>query len=184
MHTPSTCARQRFDLVVRYNNYLLASSRSVRPLYWNADSTRMPAAMHSFYLRKMYRKLLVQRRHHLGRVPIDLFKIKPSLSAVDSRGPYRAVRSTYAATRSMPPGQVRAVGLGPHRRRRQPRAASTAITRTTPIRDRRRMARRRTGTPILWPSGRNGCQICRRRSPGRHPATANSPRSRTRPARM
>jgi polyhydroxyalkanoate synthase len=37
------------------NNYLLG--REPLPfdlLYWNADSTRMPAAMHSFYLRKMY----------------------------------------------------------------------------------------------------------------------------------
>ncbi|HCO77437.1 MAG TPA: class I poly(R)-hydroxyalkanoic acid synthase, partial [Rhodocyclaceae bacterium] len=37
------------------NNYLLG--REPFPfdlLYWNSDSTRMPAAMHSFYLRKMY----------------------------------------------------------------------------------------------------------------------------------
>ena len=37
------------------NNYLLG--REPLPfdlLYWNADSTRMPAAMHSFYLRSMY----------------------------------------------------------------------------------------------------------------------------------
>ncbi|HZF35591.1 MAG TPA: alpha/beta fold hydrolase, partial [Candidatus Angelobacter sp.] len=37
------------------NNYLLG--REPLPfdlLYWNADSTRMPAAMHSFYLRNMY----------------------------------------------------------------------------------------------------------------------------------
>ena len=37
------------------NNYLLGKEpRAFDLLYWNADSTRMPAKMHSFYLRKMY----------------------------------------------------------------------------------------------------------------------------------
>lgn len=39
------------------NNYLMG--RQPFPfdlLYWNSDSTRMPAAMHSFYLRKMYQE--------------------------------------------------------------------------------------------------------------------------------
>ena len=45
------------DLVWSFaiNNYLLG--REPPPfdlLYWNADSTRMPAAMHGFYLREMY----------------------------------------------------------------------------------------------------------------------------------
>ena len=42
------------------NNYLLG--RDPFPfdlLYWNSDSTRMPAAMHSFYLRNMYLKNLL-----------------------------------------------------------------------------------------------------------------------------
>lgn len=60
------------------NNYLLG--RQPRPfdlLYWNCDSTRMPAAMHSFYLRNMY---LHNRLHEpggivLAGVPIDLHKV-------------------------------------------------------------------------------------------------------------
>src|SRR5262249_26617171 len=43
------------------NNYLLG--RDPFPfdlLYWNSDSTRMPAAMHSYYLRNMYLKNLLR----------------------------------------------------------------------------------------------------------------------------
>ena len=47
-------------------------------LYWNADSTRMPARMHSFYLRNMYLKNLmgVPGGINLKGVPIDLSKVK------------------------------------------------------------------------------------------------------------
>ncbi|MEM7652359.1 MAG: alpha/beta fold hydrolase, partial [Pseudomonadota bacterium] len=39
------------------NNYLLGKDPfPVDRLYWNTDSTRKPAAMHSFYLRKMYQE--------------------------------------------------------------------------------------------------------------------------------
>lgn len=44
------------------NNYLLGNEVAAFDLlYWNSDSTRMPAKMHSFYLRNMYQQnLLVQ----------------------------------------------------------------------------------------------------------------------------
>ena len=51
------------------NNYLLGKEPfPFDLLYWNSDSTRMPAAMHSFYLRNMYQenRLSQARRHHAG----------------------------------------------------------------------------------------------------------------------
>jgi class I poly(R)-hydroxyalkanoic acid synthase len=44
------------------NNYLLGKSPfPFDLLYWNHDSTRMPAAMHSFYLRNMYQENLLSK---------------------------------------------------------------------------------------------------------------------------
>lgn len=61
------------------NNYLLGREPiAFDLLYWNADSTRMPYMMHSFYLRNMYQKnLLVQPGGiELKGVPIDLGAIR------------------------------------------------------------------------------------------------------------
>lgn len=61
------------------NNYLLG--RDTPPfdlLYWNTDSTRLPAAMHSFYLRKMYleNRLSEPGGITLAGTPIDLGTVK------------------------------------------------------------------------------------------------------------
>lgn len=61
------------------NNYLLGKDPfPFDLLYWNSDSTRMPAAMHSFYLRNMYMKNLLKEPGGIviGDVPIDLRKIR------------------------------------------------------------------------------------------------------------
>ncbi|MEQ8192882.1 MAG: class I poly(R)-hydroxyalkanoic acid synthase, partial [Rhodospirillales bacterium] len=57
------------------NNYLLGKEPfPFDLLYWNSDSTRMPGAMHSFYLRNMYQKNLLTRPGGISMLgtPIDL----------------------------------------------------------------------------------------------------------------
>ncbi len=84
------------------NNYLLGKDPfPFDLLYWNSDSTRMPAKMHSFYLRNMYqRNLLVQPGGItlLGQ-PVDLTKIKTPTYILSTRDDHIAPwKSTYAAT--------------------------------------------------------------------------------------
>src|SRR5271163_1058187 len=84
------------------NNYLLGKSPfPFDLLYWNADSTRMPAAMHSFYLRNMYQENLLVKPGGitLDGVPIDLRKIRTPAFLLSTREDHIAPwRSTYAAT--------------------------------------------------------------------------------------
>ncbi len=85
------------------NNYLLGKDPfPFDLLYWNADSTRMPAAMHSFYLRNMYQenKLVEPGGITLAGVPIDLRKVTVPSFLLSTREDHIAPwKSTYAATR-------------------------------------------------------------------------------------
>jgi polyhydroxyalkanoate synthase subunit PhaC len=85
------------------NNYLLGKDPfPFDLLYWNADSTRMPAAMHSFYLRNMYQenKLIEPGGITLAGVPIDLRKVTVPSFLLSTREDHIAPwKSTYAATR-------------------------------------------------------------------------------------
>lgn len=68
------------DLIWPYvvNNYLLGKKPfPFDLLYWNQDSTRMPAANHAFYLREFYREnRLAKKEMKLDGVTLDLSKIK------------------------------------------------------------------------------------------------------------
>jgi polyhydroxyalkanoate synthase len=85
------------------NNYLMGREpMAFDLLYWNADSTRMPAAMHSYYLRNMYLKNLLREPGGLtlNKTPIDLAKVKTPLYFVstveDHIAPWKTV---YAGAR-------------------------------------------------------------------------------------
>ena len=84
------------------NNYLLGKEPiPFDLLYWNADATRMPAAMHSFYLRNMYHENRLSRPDgiSLKGVPIDLRLIETPTFLLSTREDHIAPwRSTYAAT--------------------------------------------------------------------------------------
>jgi polyhydroxyalkanoate synthase len=81
------------------NNYLLG--RDPFPfdlLYWNSDSTRMPARMHSFYLRNMYQanKLIEPGGITLDGTPIDLRRVTVPAYFLSTREDHIAPwRSTY-----------------------------------------------------------------------------------------
>lgn len=84
------------------NNYLLGKDPfPFDLLYWNSDSTRMPAAMHSFYLRRMYQENLLAKPGgiELKGVPIDLRTIKtPSFFLSTKEDHIAPWKSTYATT--------------------------------------------------------------------------------------
>jgi polyhydroxyalkanoate synthase subunit PhaC len=84
------------------NNYLLGKDPfPFDLLYWNSDSTRMPAAMHSFYLRRMYQenKLVEAGGITLKGVPLDLRRIKTPTYILSTREDHIAPWiATYSAT--------------------------------------------------------------------------------------
>ena len=94
------------DLVWSFviNNYLMGKEPfPFDLLYWNSDSTRMPAKMHSFYLRNMYLKNALKDPGGvtLAGVPVDLGKVRTPAyfisTAEDHIAPWK---STYlGATR-------------------------------------------------------------------------------------
>jgi polyhydroxyalkanoate synthase len=87
------------------NNYLLG--RDPFPfdlLHWNCDSTRMPAAMHSYYLRNMYMKNLLREPGGLtlDGVPIDISKVTtPSYFASAVEDHIAPWKTTYESTQLM-----------------------------------------------------------------------------------
>ena len=84
------------------NNYLMGKEPfPFDLLYWNSDSTRMPAAMHSFYLHKMYRenKLVEPGGITLMDTDVDLSAIDIPTFILSTREDHIAPwKSTYRAT--------------------------------------------------------------------------------------
>jgi polyhydroxyalkanoate synthase len=84
------------------NNYLMGQEPfPFDLLYWNDDSTRMPARMHSFYLRRMYQQndLVKPGGVELLGVKLDLRKIKLPTYILSTREDHIAPwKSTYRAT--------------------------------------------------------------------------------------
>ncbi|MCB9989234.1 MAG: class I poly(R)-hydroxyalkanoic acid synthase [Rhodospirillales bacterium] len=84
------------------NNYLMG--REPFPfdlLYWNDDATNMPAAMHSFYLRKCYNENLlpVPGGVVMNGEPIDITSIKTPSYFLSTREDHIAPwKATYATT--------------------------------------------------------------------------------------
>ncbi len=84
------------------NNYLMGKDPfPFDLLFWNADATRMPAAMHSYYLRNMYQKNLLSQPGGLviDNVPIDLRKVTiPVYLQAGKEDHIAPARSVYKAT--------------------------------------------------------------------------------------
>jgi len=84
------------------NNYLLGKEPfPFDLLYWNSDSTRMPAAMHSFYLHKMYQENLLSKPGGitLQGVPVDLGRVKTPTYIIGTKEDHIAPwHSVYAGT--------------------------------------------------------------------------------------
>jgi polyhydroxyalkanoate synthase len=98
------------------NNYLLGNDpRPFDLLYWNSDSTRLPAKMHSWYLRNLYQgnKLCQAQALTIDGEALDLTKIDvPScfISTVDDHiAPWK---STYMGARMLPEARFILGGSG------------------------------------------------------------------------
>ena len=95
------------DLVWSFyvHNYLLGKDPfPFDLLYWNSDATRMPMAMHLFYLREMYIKnrLIVPGAVNLAGTPIDLTKVKtPAYFASTVEDHIAPWATTYTGARTL-----------------------------------------------------------------------------------
>jgi len=94
------------------NNYLLGKDPfPFDLLYWNGDSTRMPAAMHSFYLRNLYLQNMLRKPGGitLAGTPIDITKVKTPAYFISTVEDHIAPwKSTYAGAQLLQ-GPVRFV---------------------------------------------------------------------------
>ena len=97
------------------NNYLLGKSpKPFDLLYWNSDSTRMPASMHSWYIKNFYvdNKLREPNGVSIDGIGVDLSKIDIPTCFVSTLEDHIAPwKSTYAGTQLVS-GQVKFILSG------------------------------------------------------------------------
>ena len=97
------------------NNYLLGKEPfPFDLLYWNSDSTRMPYAMHSFYLHKFYQenRLIEPGGITLCDVAIDLRRIRVPVYMLSTREDHIAPWVTTYAASQLYRGDIRFVLAG------------------------------------------------------------------------
>jgi polyhydroxyalkanoate synthase len=86
------------------NQYLLGEADRMNDLMaWNADGTRLPARMHSEYLRAFYvRDDLAESRYRVGGRPVSLADVKSPIflvgTATDHVAPWRSVYKLHYLT--------------------------------------------------------------------------------------
>ena len=98
------------------NNYLMGKEpKPFDLLFWNSDQTRMPKALHLFYLRNFYKdNALAEGKLTLAGVKLDLSKVKTPIYVQSSREDHIApFRSIYRGAKLFG-------GPGPYRRGDQP----------------------------------------------------------------
>ncbi len=93
------------DLIWPYVVNVYMKGKSPLPfdlLYWNADSTRMPAANHAFYLRNCYlENKLVKGEMEIGGVKLDLKKVKaPVFNLATKEDHIAPARSVFLGSRA------------------------------------------------------------------------------------
>ncbi|MFO7858671.1 MAG: class I poly(R)-hydroxyalkanoic acid synthase, partial [Ectothiorhodospiraceae bacterium] len=86
-------------------------------LYWNQDSTNMPARMHSFYLRNMYlhNRLREPGGITLNNVPIDLSKVQVPAYYISAREDHIAPwKATYEGAKQLGSDVKFTLGMSGH----------------------------------------------------------------------
>ena len=141
------------DLIWPYivNNYMLGKKPfPFDLLYWNQDSTRMPAANHNFYLREFYHEnKLAKGEMTIGGTRLDLEQGDScrSIELAAREDHIAPAESVFiGAPHVRRPGRVRDGGLRSHRRRGQ--SARSEEGKVSVLDQRREACRRsRSGSP-------------------------------------
>jgi hypothetical protein len=145
------------DLVWNYvvdNYYIGKQPPPFDLLYWNADQTRMPKALHLFYLRKFYRdNALTEGKLELLGEKLSLKDVTDSDLHAKLEGRSHRTRRERLSQRTAlwRPGRVHYRRLRPHRRRHQSpsRQQVSVLDQSQPQRRARRLASLRRRTPRL-----------------------------------